>query len=86
MGCYLPGEPHLTEVNFFETPRSVEVLSGAENTDDLFIRLSVLTNVPLEPGQALLLMTRSARWRTDRCSDLKEGAFRDEVLQEAVAL
>lgn len=47
---------NLAEVNFFETPRAKEILSEAQNADDLLLRLSVLTDVDIMPGDTLLFL------------------------------
>lgn len=44
----------LAEVNFYENPRAIEILSEAQNSDDLLLRLSVLTGVEVVPGRTLV--------------------------------
>lgn len=47
---------NLAEVNFFESPRAKEILSEAQNVDDLLLRLSILTGVDINPGRTLLFL------------------------------
>ena len=42
------------EINFFETPEAVEVISKARNTEDLLLRITSLTNKELIPNKSLI--------------------------------
>lgn len=42
------------EINFVETPEAVEIFSKAKNSNDILLRLSVLTDKPLIKGETLI--------------------------------
>ena len=46
----------LAELNFYGNTLAVETLAGAQNADDLLLRLSVLTNKEIVPGKTLLFL------------------------------
>lgn len=46
----------IAEVNFYENPTAVEMLSAARDTKDLLMRLSVLTKTEILPGSTLLFL------------------------------
>ena len=47
---------NLAEVNFYENPVAVELLSAARDTNDLLTRLSVLTGTKILPRRTLLFL------------------------------
>ncbi|KAB7789554.1 ATPase [Bifidobacterium leontopitheci] len=47
---------NVAEINFIETPQAVETVSQATDTDDLLLRLSVLSRTPITPGETLLFL------------------------------
>ena len=55
----------LAEINFLENPGAINVVAQASDADDLFFRLSALTNTPLEPGRTLLFLDE-----IQECQDL----------------
>ncbi|MBT1180201.1 ATP-binding protein [Bifidobacterium vespertilionis] len=44
------------EINFIETPHAVDTVASATDTDDLLLRLSVLANARITPGDTLLFL------------------------------
>jgi predicted AAA+ superfamily ATPase len=53
------GQDHyeqVAELNFIETPGAVETVSKATDTNDLLLRLSVLTGVEITPGKTLVFL------------------------------
>ncbi|KFI48070.1 ATP-binding protein [Bifidobacterium biavatii] len=46
----------VAEINFIETPQAVETVSRATDTNDLLLRLSVLSGVQITPGETLLFL------------------------------
>lgn len=42
------------EINFVETPEAVEIFKGAKSSNDILLRLSALTTVPLIKGETLI--------------------------------
>ena len=47
---------HVAEVNFIEMPQAVETVSKAKDTEDLILRLSVLSGTEITPGKTLLFL------------------------------
>lgn len=47
---------HVAELNFLETPNAVDTVNQARDTDDLVLRLSVLTGTEITPGETLLFL------------------------------
>ena len=47
---------HVAEINFIESPQAVETVGRATDTDDLLLRLSVLSGTPITPGETLLFL------------------------------
>lgn len=45
---------HFVEINFVENPEAAQLFKGAKNSNDILIRLSTLTTVPLEKGKTLI--------------------------------
>lgn len=45
---------HFVEINFIETPEAVTLFKGAKNSNDILLRLSALTSVPLVKGETLV--------------------------------
>lgn len=45
---------HYVEINFIDQPKAVHILKGAKNSQEILIRLSLLTEVPLVKGQTLI--------------------------------
>lgn len=45
---------HFVEINFIEQPDATEVLKEARNSQDIIVRLSLLTNTDLIPGKTLI--------------------------------
>lgn len=46
----------VAEVNFIEMPQAVETVSKAKDTEDLILRLSVLSGAEITPGETLLFL------------------------------
>lgn len=42
------------EINFIESPEAVELFKGAKNSNDILLRLSAITSVPLIKGETLV--------------------------------
>lgn len=42
------------EINFIEFPEAVDLFKGAKNSDDILLRLSTITSVPLIKGETLI--------------------------------
>ena len=47
---------HVAEVNYIEMPQAVETVSKAKDTEDLILRLSVLSGTEITPGKTLLFL------------------------------
>lgn len=47
---------HVAEINFIESPDAVETVSRATDTNDLLLRLSVLSGTEITPGETLLFL------------------------------
>lgn len=45
---------YFVEINFIEQPDAAEALKGATNSQDIIVRLSLLTNIDLVPGKTLI--------------------------------
>ncbi|MBO5026701.1 MAG: ATP-binding protein [Bacteroidaceae bacterium] len=45
---------NFVEINFIETPEAVELFKGAKSSNDILLRLSALTSVPLVKGETLI--------------------------------
>lgn len=45
---------NFVEINFIDQPDAAEVLKGAKNSQDIIVRLSLLTNIPLVAGKTLV--------------------------------
>lgn len=45
---------NFVEINFIETPEAVELFKGAKSSNDILLRLSALTSVPLAKGETLI--------------------------------
>ena len=49
------------EINFVEMPEAVDAFKGAKSCEDILLRLSLLTRVPLIEGETLILKYRNVR-------------------------
>ena len=47
---------HVAKVNFIEMPQAAETVSKAKDTEDLILRLSVLSGTEITPGKTLLFL------------------------------
>ncbi len=45
---------NFVEINFIEEPGAAEILKGARNSQEILVRLSLLTTTPLVPGKTLI--------------------------------
>ena len=45
---------NFVEINFIEQPDTVDILKGANSSQDILVRLSLLTSTPLVPGKTLV--------------------------------
>lgn len=45
---------NFVEINFIEQPDAAEAMRGAKNSQDIIVRLSLLTNIPLVAGKTLV--------------------------------
>jgi predicted AAA+ superfamily ATPase len=45
---------NFVEINFIEQPEAAEILKGAKNSQDVLVRLSLLTSTPLVAGRTLV--------------------------------
>ena len=45
---------NFVEINFIEQPEAAEILKGAKNSQDILVRLSLLTSTPLVAGKTLV--------------------------------
>ncbi|MCM1169664.1 MAG: AAA family ATPase [Bacteroides sp.] len=67
------------EINFIETPEAVDLFKGAKNANDILLRLSTITTVPLVKGQTLIFFDE-----VQQCPDIvtaikflvEEGSYR----------
>ena len=46
---------HFIEINFIKTPKAAGIFDGAQSADDILLRLSSFTNVPMVPGKTFIL-------------------------------
>lgn len=49
---------NFVEINFIENPEAVELFKGAKSSNDILLRLSTLTSVPLIKGETLVFLMR----------------------------
>ena len=47
---------HFIEINFIEMPEAVEAFNSAKNAKELLLRITALTNKPLEKGKTLIFL------------------------------
>lgn len=67
------------EINFIEFPEAVDLFKGAKNSDDILLRLSTITSVPLVKGETLVFFDE-----VQQCLDIvsaikflvEEGSYR----------
>lgn len=67
------------EINFIEFPEAVDLFKGAKNSDDILLRLSTITSVPLVKGETLVFFDE-----VQQCPDIvsaikflvEEGSYR----------
>lgn len=67
------------EINFIESPEAVELFKGAKNSDDILLRLSAITSIPLIKGETLVFFDE-----VQQCPDIvtaikflvDEGSYR----------
>lgn len=45
---------HFVEINFVEMPEAIELFKGAKSSNDILLRLSAITSVPLIKGETLI--------------------------------
>ncbi len=45
---------NFVEINFIEDPSAAEILKGARNSQDILVRLSLITSIPLVAGKTLV--------------------------------
>ena len=70
---------NFVEINFIEQPDAVETLKGAKNSQDILVRLSLLTRTPLVAGKTLIFFDE-----VQECPDIvtaikflvNEGSYR----------
>lgn len=70
---------HFVEINFVEQPNAAEILKGAKNSQDILVRLSLLTRTPLVAGKTLIFFDE-----VQECPEIvtaikflvEEGSFR----------
>ncbi len=70
---------NFVEINFIEEPGAAEILKGAKNSQDILVRLSLLTSTPLVAGKTLVFFDE-----VQECPELvtaikflvDEGSFR----------
>ncbi|MDE6483209.1 MAG: ATP-binding protein [Rikenellaceae bacterium] len=70
---------NFVEINFIETPEAVEIFRGAKNSDDILLRLSAITPIPLIKGETLVFFDE-----VQQCPDIvtaikflvEEGSYR----------
>lgn len=55
---------NMVKIDFIETPAAIELISGAQNIDDLIVRITALADRPLPDGKTLLFFDE-----IQRCSD-----------------
>ena len=47
---------HFVEINFIEMPQAVEAFKNAKDTQELLLRITALTNQPMEKGKTLIFL------------------------------
>lgn len=70
---------NFVEINFIETPEAVEIFRGAKSSDDILLRLSAITPIPLIKGETLVFFDE-----VQQCPDIvtaikflvEEGSYR----------
>lgn len=70
---------HVVEINFIENGDAVGLFENAKSSDDILLRISALTDVPMEPGKTLVFLDE-----VQECKELvtavkflvEEGSFR----------
>ena len=70
---------NFVEINFIEQPEAAEILKGAKNSQDILVRLSLLTSTPLVAGKTLVFFDE-----VQECSEMvtaikflvDEGSYR----------
>lgn len=45
---------YVIEINFIEMPQAVQLFENAKNAEDILLRISALTNVPMKKGQTII--------------------------------
>lgn len=45
---------YVIEINFIEMPQAVQLFENAKNAEDILLRISALTDVPMENGQTII--------------------------------
>ena len=56
---------HLVEINFFENRDAIDLFSNASSSSDILLRLSALTDTPLDPGKTIIFFDE-----VQECKDL----------------
>ena len=70
---------YVIEINFYENKEAIHLFSNAKSSDDILLRISAWTDVPLEPGKTLIFFDE-----IQECKDLvtaikflvEEGSYR----------
>lgn len=70
---------NVVEINFVETPSAIGAFDGAANAEEMILRLSALTSVPLVPGETFVFFDEVQKY-PDLVTQIKflvkEGSFR----------
>lgn len=45
---------HVIEINFIEMPQAIQLFENAKNSEDILLRISALTDIPMEKGKTLI--------------------------------
>ena len=45
---------HVVEINFIENPDAVKLFANAKNSEDILLRISAFTDIPLIPGKTII--------------------------------
>ena len=45
---------YVIEINFIENPQAVQLFENARNSEDILLRISALTDIPMEKGKTLI--------------------------------
>ena len=45
---------YVIEINFIEMPQAVQLFENAKNAEDILLRISALTDVPMKKGQTII--------------------------------